>query len=118
VLARDTLRSAADLGLSMVAVTLVSRAGYFRQSLDAALAARSSWPAHTIRMVWPADAAIKGRNRVRRSTIGWPEVGVRTTPGVMQRKSQWRLSVLRQTPGARSGRVCALTNGIRSGSPE
>jgi len=84
----------------------------------AALAARSSWPAHTIRMVWPADAAIKGRNRVRRSTIGWPEVGVRTTPGVMQRKSQWRLSVLRQTPGARSGRVCALTNGIRSGSPE
>ncbi len=35
VLAGDTLRSAADLSLPMVAVTLVSRAGYFRQELDA-----------------------------------------------------------------------------------
>jgi glycogen phosphorylase len=36
VLAGDTLRSAADLALPLVAVTLVSRAGYFRQELDAA----------------------------------------------------------------------------------
>ncbi len=35
VLAGDTLRTAADLGLPMVAVTLVSRAGYFRQEIDA-----------------------------------------------------------------------------------
>ena len=35
VLAGDTLRSAADLDLPMVAVTLVSRAGYFRQRFDA-----------------------------------------------------------------------------------
>ena len=35
VLAGDTLRAAADLGLPLVAVTLVSRAGYFRQELDA-----------------------------------------------------------------------------------
>lgn len=35
VLAGDTLRSAADLGLSLVAVTLVHRKGYFRQHLDA-----------------------------------------------------------------------------------
>ena len=35
VLAGDTLRTAADLALPMVAVTLVSRAGYFRQELDA-----------------------------------------------------------------------------------
>lgn len=35
VLAGDTLRSAADLSLPMVAVTLVSRAGYFRQQVDA-----------------------------------------------------------------------------------
>lgn len=35
VLAGDTLRSAADLELPMVAVSLVSRAGYFRQSFDA-----------------------------------------------------------------------------------
>ncbi len=35
ILAGDTLRSAADLSLPLVAVTLVSRAGYFRQELDA-----------------------------------------------------------------------------------
>lgn len=34
VLAGDTLRSAADLELPMVAVTLVSRHGYFRQGID------------------------------------------------------------------------------------
>jgi glycogen phosphorylase len=35
VLAGDTLASAADLSLPLVAVTLVSRAGYFRQEIDA-----------------------------------------------------------------------------------
>ncbi len=35
ILAGDTIRSAADLELPMVAVTLVSRCGYFRQELDA-----------------------------------------------------------------------------------
>jgi starch phosphorylase len=35
VLAGDSLRAAADLGLPIVAVTLVSRGGYFRQQLDA-----------------------------------------------------------------------------------
>ncbi|HFD80616.1 MAG TPA: alpha-glucan family phosphorylase [Gammaproteobacteria bacterium] len=34
VLAGDTMRSAADLELPMVAVTLVSREGYFRQRID------------------------------------------------------------------------------------
>ena len=34
VLAGDTLRSAADLSVPLVAVTLVSRAGYFRQQID------------------------------------------------------------------------------------
>src|SRR5215218_6868014 len=34
VLAGDTLRSAADLGLPMVGVTLAHRRGYFRQHLD------------------------------------------------------------------------------------
>jgi starch phosphorylase len=34
VLAGDTLRSAADLRIPLVAVTLVSRAGYFRQTID------------------------------------------------------------------------------------
>jgi len=36
VLAGDTMRSAADLELPMVAVTLASRGGYFRQRLNAA----------------------------------------------------------------------------------
>jgi starch phosphorylase len=35
VLAGDTLRSAADLGVPMVGVTLLHRKGYFRQRLDA-----------------------------------------------------------------------------------
>jgi len=35
VLAGDTLRSSADLRLPLVAVTLVSRSGYFRQEIDA-----------------------------------------------------------------------------------
>src|SRR5512135_1593324 len=34
VLAGDTLRSAADLGVPMVAVTLAHRKGYFQQHLD------------------------------------------------------------------------------------
>jgi starch phosphorylase len=36
VLAGDTIKSAADLALPMVAVTLMSRKGYFRQEIDAA----------------------------------------------------------------------------------
>ncbi len=35
VLAGDTVRSAADLAVPLVAVTLVSRAGYFKQTFDA-----------------------------------------------------------------------------------
>ena len=34
VLAGDTLRSAADLGVPLVAFTLVHRKGYFQQHLD------------------------------------------------------------------------------------
>ena len=34
MLAGDTLRSAADLSLPMVGVTLASRAGYFQQKID------------------------------------------------------------------------------------
>ena len=36
ILAGDTMRSAADLSLPFVAVSLVSRAGYFKQEIDAA----------------------------------------------------------------------------------
>jgi starch phosphorylase len=50
VLAGDTMRSAADMELPMVAVSLVSRAGYFRQEIDASgrqLEFEQSWdPGH------------------------------------------------------------------------
>ena len=36
VLAGDTIKSASDLGLPVVVVTLLSRQGYFRQEIDAA----------------------------------------------------------------------------------
>ena len=36
VLAGDTLRSAADLGIPMIGVTLLYRKGYFRQSISIA----------------------------------------------------------------------------------
>src|SRR5687768_15139924 len=50
VLAGDTLRSGADLGVPMIAVTLLHRKGYFVQHLDAA-GHQSETPA-----VWnPAD---------------------------------------------------------------
>src|SRR5512135_1073589 len=34
IIAGDTLKSGADLGLPMIAVSLVSRRGYFRQDID------------------------------------------------------------------------------------
>jgi glucan phosphorylase len=44
VLAGDTLRSAADLGLPMVGVTLLYRKGYFFQRLDPrAVSTKSQW---------------------------------------------------------------------------
>src|SRR5690349_21666905 len=45
VLAGDTLRSAADLGVPLVAVTLLHRNGYFEQHLDAA-GQQSELPVH------------------------------------------------------------------------
>jgi starch phosphorylase len=43
VLAGDTMRTSADLGLPLVGVTLVSRAGYFRQEIDAT-GRQVEWP--------------------------------------------------------------------------
>lgn len=47
VLAGDTVRSAADLGIPMVVVTLLHRKGYFRQRLDA-----SGWQSEED-AIWP-----------------------------------------------------------------
>ncbi|HXU93940.1 MAG TPA: alpha-glucan family phosphorylase, partial [Gallionella sp.] len=47
ILAGDTVRSAADLGIRMVVVTLLHRKGYFRQKLDA-----SGWQTEED-AIWP-----------------------------------------------------------------
>ena len=47
ILAGDTVRSAADLGIRMIVVTLLHRKGYFRQRLDA-----SGWQSEED-VVWP-----------------------------------------------------------------
>ena len=56
VLAGDTLRSAADMGLPLAAVTLAHRKGYFRQILDADGNADRGGPT-----VEPGGAAAPGR---------------------------------------------------------
>jgi len=66
VLAGDTLRAAADMGLPMVAVTLLHRKGYFRQHLDAAgnqLECPAVWvPEEVLEALWPrVTVAIEGR---------------------------------------------------------
>lgn len=59
VLAGDTLRSAADLNLPMVAVSLISRAGFFRQELDGG-GRQQERAAHWNPSLWaePLDAKI------------------------------------------------------------
>jgi glycogen phosphorylase len=66
VLAGDTLRAAADLGLPMVAVTLLHRQGYFRQHLDATGNQSEShvvWsPDEVLECLWPrVTITIEGR---------------------------------------------------------
>lgn len=53
VLAGDTIRSAADLGVPMLAVSLLHRQGYFRQRLDAA-GQQSERPA-----LWPVEELVE-----------------------------------------------------------
>ena len=59
ILAGDTIRSATDLELPMVAVSLVSHAGYFRQEIDA-LGRQREHPASWDPKRWaqPIDAKI------------------------------------------------------------
>jgi starch phosphorylase len=61
VLAGDTLRSAADLGVSMVGISLIHRKGYFRQRLDPA--GRQSeqavdWPIEQFLVEQPARVSV------------------------------------------------------------
>ncbi len=53
ILAGDTVRSAADLGIPMVVVTLLHRKGYFRQKLDA-----TGWQSEED-VVWPVADSLQ-----------------------------------------------------------
>jgi starch phosphorylase len=53
ILAGDTVRSAADLGIPMVVITLLYRNGYFRQRLDA-----SGWQSEED-VSWPVDKLLQ-----------------------------------------------------------
>jgi starch phosphorylase len=66
ILAGDTIRSAADLGVPMIAVTLLHRKGYFNQKLDLSgwqTEAPSEWPVENFCRELPtqANVLIEGR---------------------------------------------------------
>jgi starch phosphorylase len=66
ILAGDCLRAAADLGISMVAVTLLHRKGYFRQHLDAQgnqTESSVSWSPDQFLKLLPARASIRVEDR-------------------------------------------------------
>ncbi|RPJ23201.1 MAG: alpha-glucan family phosphorylase, partial [Planctomycetaceae bacterium] len=71
VLAGDTLRSAADLGVPMVGVTLLHRRGYFYQRLDAE-GRQIEEP-----VVWPVDDFVKPLDRTCLVDIEGRQVMVR-----------------------------------------
>jgi glycogen phosphorylase len=71
ILAGDTLRAAADLSLPMVAVSLVSRLGYFRQTIDAAgRQVESPEPWDPSRWAIPLDARVCVPIEGRRVWVG------------------------------------------------
>ena len=71
VLAGDTLRSAADIGVPLVAVTLLHRKGYFEQHLDAS-GQQSERPVH-----WSPEAELEPVDARSTVTIEGREVQVR-----------------------------------------
>jgi starch phosphorylase len=71
MLAGDTLRSAADTGASMVAVSLVHRRGYFQQHLDAQGQQTES------DVVWSPETTLPAANQVVAVTMQGREVLVR-----------------------------------------
>jgi starch phosphorylase len=80
VLAGDTLRSAADLGVSMVGVSLVHRKGYFRQQLDAAgnqTEVPSEWgPDEKLELMKPVVVVTIEGGRVRVRAWRWVIEGI------------------------------------------
>ena len=70
ILAGDTLRAAADLGLPMIGITLLHRKGYFRQRLDSAGNQTESPAALGLRTSIGADGAARIRADIRQSRHG------------------------------------------------
>jgi starch phosphorylase len=88
VLAGDFVRAAADLGVPMVAVTLLHRKGYIRQRLDSAGRQQEEpldWPVETYVRPLPAriTLSVAGRDVVvrawERTVTGWPARMCRST---------------------------------------
>jgi starch phosphorylase len=71
VLAGDTLRSAADIGVPLVAVTLLHRKGYFEQHLDAS-GQQSELPVH-----WSPETVLEAVDARSTVTIEGRDVTVR-----------------------------------------
>src|SRR3978361_547403 len=71
MLAGDTLRSAADTGASMVAVSLVHRRGYFQQHLD------TSGQQTESDVVWSPETTLPAADQVVAVTMQGREVLVR-----------------------------------------
>ncbi len=87
VLAGDTLRAAADLGVSMVAVTLLQRKGYFRQHLDES-GTQTESPA-----IWSPKATLERMSQTARVTIEGREVRVHAWRYAVQGVSRHQVPV-------------------------
>ena len=67
ILAGDMLRSAADLGIPMIGVSLLHRKGYFQQRLDRRESNREPLGVVTRK---PSETALAACNRIRRRPRG------------------------------------------------
>ncbi len=87
MLAGDTLRAAADLGIHMVAVTLLHRKGYFRQHLDAQ-GNQSESPA-----AWSPEKLLKPLEPRASVTIEGRKVNIRAWSYTVQGTSGYNVPV-------------------------
>jgi starch phosphorylase len=72
VLAGDTLRAAADMGLPLAAVTLVDRKGYFRQHLDGTTGTQTEEP-----QPWSPESVLTAEEPIVTVTLEGRPVAVR-----------------------------------------
>jgi starch phosphorylase len=101
VLAGDTIKSAADLGLPVVVVTLLSRQGYFRQQLDA------DGRQHEHPVAWDPAQHMKLQSVRVRVKIEGRETAVRA----------WRYDVEGHMPGSGSVPVFFLDTDVEGNDP-